>query len=396
MCLSKKFFVSLSFILSCSYVSAEDLGASDVKVYGAGADNDKTIWDNMAISSWAHTPEPYHDPVVYGRAEIFLNNIDGYTYYDGYTQYDIGDSSQYEVNSFSTRFGVRGKIPTDFEDINITYKFELGIGVGANTPNKTDDGLVNNAVRSRNQIVGIKTAAGELFAGRHDTALKKTMKSALLKLTTDLFHNYIGADYSYSFMGKNRMNNTLGYKSPTVRGMQYFVTFSPKGSKNNLGDQQNSSGISQTVSYACRECRLYTAIGTDRDVMSRDIDRLLVQYLVGAFSVTGITQNSNATVGDTSKQRAHLFNMSYTKKKLIYKAQFSQSTELANQLIFDNDTLKTHATKSFQTTVGIDFALSDRVNFSSYLSQRSYTYKDGYIGEKEKDRVLGTGIWYKF
>ncbi|ROS04625.1 putative porin [Sinobacterium caligoides] len=355
-------------------------------VSAAAIAEDKDTEDmNPLWEYWAKNPSSV---VVYGRAEVFLNSNHGYNKInDNYEIDDYGDGefSQTEVNTLSSRFGVKGELPTMIETLKIVYKYEVGVG---------------KELYSRNQAVGIKSSIwGEVMAGRHDSALKKTVKSKLTNLTTDLFHNFPGADYEYSLMGKNRLDHMVGYKSPTLKDFDYFMTLSPE-EETETGDGK-STGLSQALSYTSKDLGIYLLFAADRNIANRDINRIILQYVTGKFYYTAVVQESEAhkelaTNTQDDDQYAILFNAAYSNKRSIYKMQLSESRETDNELIFTSESLKQNATKSRQLTLGYDYLLTDVITLSSYISARNYSYVSGYDGNEETDKIAGVGIWFKF
>ena len=142
----------------------------------------------VATSGVALAKKNTNAPTLYGK--VFVTA-------DSRENQEVGKE---EINSNGSRIGIKGKLKTDIQGVNVIYKLEWGVDVA-------DDAAT--ALTDRDQYVGLTSKKlGTLVAGTHNTALKD------IGSKVDLFNHYYLGDLKTAFTGEERLGSTLMYASP--------------------------------------------------------------------------------------------------------------------------------------------------------------------------------------
>ncbi|TYK65198.1 porin [Colwellia echini] len=113
-----------------------------------------------------------------------------------------------DLKSNASRVGVKGKYHLD-SGLTAIYQLEWQVNVG-------DDS--KDSLTARNQWIGLRGDFGEITAGVSDTTLKVSQGKF------DLFNDYEG-DLKHLFIGENRETNSITYKSPTYKKLQFLASY---------------------------------------------------------------------------------------------------------------------------------------------------------------------------
>jgi predicted porin len=205
------------------------------------------------------------DVGVYGRLNLTLQNSDE----------AIGEKVDLQNNA--SRVGVKGEHELN-EGLKVIYQLEWGVDL---------DDEADGTFTDRNQFVGLEGRFGTVKVGRHDTALKQAQGHF------DLFDDLEG-DISKVFNGENRLNDYVGYVTPTFAGaISATVNFFP-GEDPDAGNDGAADAASVSLEY--ENDLVYAAVAHDRDVEGEQVDttRVVGGYTLGAAQVTLLYQFTDA------------------------------------------------------------------------------------------------------
>ncbi len=132
------------------------------------------------------------EPIVYGKLWLTVEHQDTLS------------GTEVDMVSNASRLGVKGSM--DFGDgVEVIYQAEYEVDP---IDGKADEKNARS-FKQRNTFVGIKGSYGTLFLGTHDTATKRSIAKI------DLFNDLAG-DIKNILQGENRMNDFIGYTTPTL------------------------------------------------------------------------------------------------------------------------------------------------------------------------------------
>jgi predicted porin len=205
------------------------------------------------------------DVDVYGRLNLTLQNS------------DEAIEEKVELQNNASRIGVKGELSLK-GDLKVVYQLEWGVDL---------DDQEDEAFTDRNQFVGLEGAFGTIKVGRHDTALKQAQGGF------DLFDDLEG-DITKVFNGENRLNDYIGYDTPTFAGaFAATVNFFP-GEDPAAGNDGVADAGSLSIKY--EKDSAYAAVAYDRDVDGEDVEttRLVGGYTFGPARVMLLYQLADA------------------------------------------------------------------------------------------------------
>ena len=292
---------------------------------------------------------------LYGKLNVTLQEAD-----------EAGESVV-ELQSNASRVGVKGE-----EDLarglKAIYQFEWEVDPDGQSG---DDNF-----SARNQFVGLSGAFGTVKVGRHDTALKEAQGDF------DLFNDLEG-DINDTFLGENRLENYVGYTTPTFAdALSVTVNLFP-GEDPADGNDGVADATSVSVNYETD--LLYAAVAHDTDVGGEGVDstRLAGVYTLGAAQFGLLYQRTEAGGVDGDGfggSVAYRFGDSTAKLQYL-DADIWQVVPQADPL--DN-------LLESQVSVGLDHALGENTKVFGF-------YTTGEIGgTNESNDYLAVGIEHKF
>jgi len=271
---------------------------------------------------------------------------------------DSGDSSETNIKSNASRFGVKGNLKIN-ADLKAIYQLEWGVDV-------SDEKGADNFT-SRNQWVGLQGNFGSVMIGRNDTALKKSQGKV------DQFSDY-NADIKQLFGGENRMGDSLTYVSPKFNSFSFIGTF--------VAEDGNSgeNGTSLALMYGdnkLKKSSLYAAIALDADIKGVDTTRVTVQGKLGDVKL-GAMWNESETAGG-EKGDGFLISAAYGIGKTTLKAQYQDSDDVNGKA----------GQPAEMVTLGVDYKLAKSVKVFGF-------YTDSSFEDNSDASHLAVGIEYKF
>ena len=209
------------------------------------------------------------DVDVYGRLNLTLQNSDEAT------------TEEVELQNNASRVGVKGEHELK-EGLKVIYRLEWGVDL---------DDQEDEAFTDRNQFVGLEGSFGTVKVGRHDTALKEAQGDF------DLFNDLEG-DISKVFNGEVRLNDYIGYVTPTFAdALSATVNFFP-GEDPATGNDGVADAASASLTY--EKDAVYVAVAHDFDVDGENVEttRLVGGYTLGPAQVMLLYQFTDADGAD--------------------------------------------------------------------------------------------------
>ena len=268
---------------------------------------------------------------------------------------DVDDVAKTNVKSNASRFGVKGKHSIN-SSLTAIYKLEWQVDVA-------DD--ENDNFKARSQWVGLKGDFGTVLLGRNDSMLKSSQGKI------DLF-NDLNADLKNMFNGDNRLDDTLSYLSPSMKGFSIGATVIAQDNKKSDGE----TGTSLALMYgdsSLKRSALYASVALDSDVAGRNTTRVTVNGKLGDFKL-GAMFNTSEKVDGTDDGDGFLVNVAYTIDKTTLKAQYQDSDD------------KVQGTG---LSLGVDYKLAKTVKLYAF-------YTDFSLDNGSDSSHLAVGMEYKF
>ncbi len=287
---------------------------------------------------------------VYGKVNIAIDKVDE----------DNGDE-QWEVNSYASRFGVKGKGPAG-DGFEAFYRLEWQVDVADEAKEKN--------ITSRNQIVGLRGGFGEVFLGRHDTPTKSLQKKI------DLFGDLTG-DIKNTFNAEKRANDIVQYSTPEISGFKGKVAFIPSETDTS---ERLADGTSIALEYSKGDLDLGFAFDTDVEAEGIDTTRLVAQYKIDTWRLGFMYQTTDFIDADGD---GFMVSAKYILGDDSFKVQ-----------IIDSDSWKAGVSSkvkySTQTSLGWDHKMGKKFTTYGYYTMG----EEGATGND--DSVFGVGVVLKF
>lgn len=317
-------------------------------------------------------------PTVYGQLNLSVDMVD---YEDDFEKVD-----QWEVNSNSSRIGVKGEEALG-NGYSAVYKIEYGVGAddgsaGTLTDDNGDD--VDSVLSSRDVYLGLKGNWGTVKLGRYDSPLK-TSQGAV-----DQFNDMTYTDMANILRGDNRLSNSIGYESPKIAdAITAKVTLQPGETTD--GDDGPADAISASVAYEAGA--FYAALAVDQGSgdgaqLDEDTIRLTATYTMDALQLGALVQTSEASDGPVdSEEQSFLVSAAYTAGKNVFKGQVIMSTE---------EDLGAEDEETLMFAVGMDHNFTQTTKAFAQLGLGQVDNVDGADGNDGDLTVLTVGMQTKF
>lgn len=284
------------------------------------------------------------DVNLYGKANLSLQSS------------DEGEGSFVEVKSNASRIGFKGSHDLE-HGLTVIYQAEFGVDL---------DGDSERNFTSRNQYVGLAGSFGEVLLGKNDTMLRQSQGKAVL-------FNDLSGDIKVLWSGKNRLSDTVSYKTPTFNNFRVGVTYVAEESV------EVDDGVSAAIFYGdakLKKSKIFASIAVDSKVNGRDIKRATVQAHVGGGVTLGAILQTEERVDGSDGRDGVMVSAKYKVNKITYKGQY----QTAN---FDSGDNRSGI------SVGADYAFDKRTKL--------YTFYTSFDMDSEADEdFLALGIEYKF
>lgn len=202
----------------------------------------------------------------------------------------------------------------------------------------------NSGISLRNTFVGVETPYGAVIAGRFDTSMKRSTSKL------DIFYGTIANFNATVGFQDLRMDNTIGYLSPSWNGIQFMGSLTPGGGATTLGAlDNNNNGLNDAYSaalvyangpfystigyealgatnWATQNANYQTAFSKNAAVDSKmRIGLGLLNW--SGFSLTGVYEQRNNILGAPVKANGEYLTIqtSYTYGPHVAKAMWGQT-----------------------------------------------------------------------
>ncbi len=308
----------------------------------------------LAICSIITLPTLAANVDIYGRADVSLQSSDS------------GDGSFSEVKSNASRIGFKGTHELN-EGLDVIYKAEFEVDI---------DGDSDDVFKARNQYIGLKGAFGEVLLGKNDSMLKQSQGK------TDLFSDY-NADIKYLWVGENRLNDTVTYKSPKLNGFQLGVTYMAED------EVDGKDATSIALFYGDKKLKksnVFASVAVDSEVKGKSKDgavsgyfdtiRATVQGKISGVTLGLIVQNQ-----ENIESGAEMDGIMISAKYKVGAATLKGQYQVADHKGGDKNT---------GITAGVDYKLASNTKLYAF-----YTTFDIKTDNRDED-YLAAGIQYNF
>lgn len=290
---------------------------------------------------------------VYGRADVSLQLSDS------------GEGSFSEVKSNASRIGFKGTHELN-EGLEVIYQAEFEIDIDG-------DG---DTFKARNQFVGLKGVFGEVLLGKNDSMLKQSQGKA------DLFSD-LNADVKYLWVGENRLNDTITYKSPVFNGFQFGATYMAED------EVDGKDALSIAAFYGDKKLKksdFFASVAMDSEVKGKSSDGAVSGYFdtiraTVQGKVAGVTLGLMLQNQENIDTGAEMDGVMVSAKYKLGAATLKGQYQIADHK---------NADKNSGMTVGVDYKLAASTKLYAF-----YTTFDIKTENRDED-YLAAGIQYNF
>jgi len=332
----------------------------------------------VAVAAAVAAPAAMADTTLYGLAHVSVD------YIDNDTETATNDSGNINVQSGSSRLGVKGTEKLS-NGLSALYQMEFGVDMA-------DSG----AFSARNQFVGLTGGFGTALVGRHDTP----MKLAIGKY--DLFGDQIGDNGNVAGFGWS--DNTAGWNLRTPNVVAYATP--------------NMGGFNALLAYVADHDQADDGVNIPHDNNEFDAYSLNAGYSSKMFNVTGAYEVHNAldaeetswmigagvkfaglTVNALYQDVEDFAEYEYQTYGLGAKYAFGKNAVKAQYYVADADNVDDEPT---MLAVGYDYSMSKQTTlYAAYAmgDNGAKVWGDGH-GNKTKagddNTAFSVGVKHKF
>jgi len=291
---------------------------------------------------------------LYGRADVSLQSSDS------------GEGSFSEIKSNASRIGFKGTHALN-EGLEVVYKAEFEVDIDG-------DG---DTFKARNQYIGLKGGFGEVLLGKNDSMLKQSQGK------TDLFSDY-NADIKHLWVGENRLNDTITYKSPKFNGFQLGATYMAED------EVDGKDAFSVAAFYGdkkLKKSKIYAALAYDSEVKGQSKDKSVTKTEYDTMRATvqgklvGVTLGLMVQNQENIHTGAEMDGMMVSAKYKVGAATLKGQYQIADHKGGDKNT---------GITAGVDYKLAKSTKLYAF-----YTTFDIKTDHRDED-YLAAGIQYNF
>jgi predicted porin len=228
----------------------------------------------------------------------------------------------------------------------------------------------------------LKGTFGEVLLGKNDSMLKQSQGKV------DLFSDLNG-DIKYLWVGENRLNDTLTYKTPKFNGFQLGATYMAEDGDADDDGVIDKDAFSVAAMYGDKKLKksdFFASIAMDSEVKGKSKDgavsgyfdtvRATVQGKVAGVTLGLILQNQE-DIDTGAEMDGFMVSAKYKVGAATLKGQY--------QVADHKD-----AEKNTGVTAGVDYKLADNTKLYAF-----YTTFDIKTANRDED-YLAAGIQYKF
>jgi len=265
---------------------------------------------------------------------------------------------KFELENNESKIGIKGDL-FEFNELGlkVIYQIEYGFDL-VDGKARGDDGTF----KQRNTFLGIKGYLGTIFAGTHDSALKKS------QLKVDLF-NDLAPDIKNIFHGENRLDDFVGYTSPKFQGV-LSVTVNQMKNPVKTGDGYESYSINYSGDS------FQVALAIDNEMKGYDSTRMSLLIPFNRSKLGFIFQQSQELSSGIEKNGQIISFAKEVSDQGMIKLQYASSS------------MKIDSGK--HSTIGYDHLIADNFKLFTF-----YSLIDSLDKSKNKN-IFSIGLEYKF
>lgn len=308
-------------------------------------------------------------PTVYGKVNVSYENQDN------------GNDDQWELESNSSRLGVKGELDLDVDNVVAIYQAEFQVAV--------DDGDNGGQTFSQRNIYGgFKHAnLGTLMAGKFDSPFKKSQGKI------DQFGDLRG-DINEIVGGSERVSNIIQYSTPKLADAITLNLAMIPGEGSTVGnDRRDGVADGFSTSAVFDNGTVYASVGYDSEIKTDLADFGGNDTLVDALHVAGMLSIDNFEVGA-------LFQQSENSDSAVDGGDFEDTTYIVSGAVkLDRWKLKAQYGMTDMDTSDDDLTLM-AVGADYKVAKNSKVF--GYYAAVEADKgarddsTFGIGFEHKF
>ena len=252
---------------------------------------------SLALATTLISPIAMAETTVYGKGHVSVASVDD------------DNGSAIAITSHSSRFGVKGDMKKD-DNMTVVYKLEWQVDM-------SDEAKASNDhIKSRNQYIGLKMAAGEMHLGREDSPYKKAGKKAV-EFFSDTF-----ADYN-NIVDKGqdvRANSSISYTAKIGKGKisAMYATGDDSTAAENAGDM---TSIAYDAKFGAVTLGLSTQTVNQSPTNDETGTKVVVGYKLNKATQFGVlfeTVSDDLTLDDTNLLISAKHKMGQDAVKFVY------------------------------------------------------------------------------
>ena len=263
-----------------------------------------------------------------------------------------------DIANNESKAGLKGSfLFSESSNLKFIYQIEYGFDP-VDGKARGDDGTL----KQRNTFIGLQTNFGTLFAGTHDSALKKS------QLKVDLF-NDVSSDIKNILHGENRLQEFIGFTTPKYKD-SISATFNHV--KNPLASGANFKSYS--INYSGDNYQ--AAFAVDDGMKGFDSTRLSVLYPHSKFRLGIIAQETKNLLTGVKKSGGVISCSTRVQAKGTLKFQHASSS------------MKINSGK--QSTIAYDHQIKQGLKFFTLFSKLQSDRADN------SRNIFSIGLEYKF
>ena len=265
---------------------------------------------------------------------------------------------KFELENNESKIGIKGDL-FEFNELGlkVIYQIEYGFDL-VDGKARGDDGTF----KQRNTFLGIKGHLGTIFAGTHDSALKKS------QLKVDLF-NDLAPDIKNILHGENRLDDFVGYTSPKFQGV---LSVTVNKMKNPVKTRDDSKSYS--INYSGDSFQ--AALAIDNEMKGYDSTRMSLLIPFNKSKLGFIFQQSQELSSGIEKNGQIISFAKEVSGQGMIKLQYASSS------------MKIDSGK--HSTIGYDHLIDDNFKLFTF-----YSLIDSADKSKNKN-IFSIGLEYKF
>jgi hypothetical protein len=263
-----------------------------------------------------------------------------------------------DIANNESKAGLKGSfLFSESSNLQFIYQIEYGFDP-VDGKARGDDGTL----KQRNTFIGLQSNFGTLFAGTHDSALKKS------QLQVDLF-NDVSADIKNIFHGENRLEEFIGFTTPKYKD-SISATF------NHIKNPLASGANFQSYSINYSGDKYQAAFAVDDDMKGFDSTRFSVLYPHTNFRLGIIVQVTK--------------NLLTGLKKSGGVVSYSAKIQAKGTLKFQHASSSIKISSGKQSTIGYDHQIKQGLKFFTL-----YSKLQSDMSHKNRN-IFSIGLEYKF